>query len=104
MTQLEVQIVRFVDSSQPGWVACEFEDAYGHRHILVDKVPIFSDEMLDDASRFPGGGVVRCEVMSISEDAQKRDVLRVSTQRPDGVESTEGLSEFVVFSSQVSNT
>jgi len=29
-------------------------------------------------------------------------LVRVSTVKPDGIESTEGLSEFVVLSSQVS--
>ena len=39
---LAVQIVRFVDECQPGVVACEFVDADGHLHTLIDKVPIFS--------------------------------------------------------------
>jgi hypothetical protein len=52
MNFISAEIVRFVDSHQPGWVECEFADAEGRRHALRDKVPIFTVEMLDAASKF----------------------------------------------------
>jgi len=100
--QLAVQIVRFVDDAQPGWVSCEFEDAEGRRHEFIDKVPIFSDVMLDETSTYPHAGGARCTILGQWSDVNSRELVRVSTVKPDGIESTEGLSEFVVLSSQVS--
>jgi hypothetical protein len=42
---ISAQIVRFVDTHQPGWVECEFVDAEDWRHVLRDKVPIFTAEL-----------------------------------------------------------
>jgi hypothetical protein len=53
---LFVQIVRFVDDRFPGWVACEFNDAASVLHVLIDKVPIFTTEVLDADSSFPQPG------------------------------------------------
>src|SRR5262249_13899900 len=91
-----VQIVRFVDEHQPGWVECVFTDAEGRKHKFVDKVPIFSSDDLDERSVYPRAGGARCEVLTRWNDADGRELVRVTTARPDGVESTEGLSEFVV--------
>jgi hypothetical protein len=101
MENLAVQIVRFVEDTQPGVVACEFVDAEGRRYTLVDKVPAFSAERLDAASAYPQPGVVRCEVVSRWRDGRGRELVRVTADKPDGIESTEGLAEFVVLSSQL---
>jgi hypothetical protein len=101
--ELAIQILRFVDvEPQPGVVACELVDAENRRHTLVDKVPIFSTMDLDDRSTYPQPGAVRCEVIARWQDADGRDLVRVRTVR-DGVESTEGLSEFVVLVTQISS-
>jgi len=100
--ELAVQIVRFVDDTQPGIVAAEFVDAVGRRHTLIDKVPIFSEARLDAASAYPQPGAARCEVLLRKQDAQKREIVRISTLRPDSIESTEGLSEFEVLPPQLS--
>jgi hypothetical protein len=103
MHHLAVQIVRFVDDHQPGWIACEFPDAAGRFHTLIDKIPIFSEEyFLDEKSGYPRPGVLRVEVLSRSLDAHGREVVRITTDVPDGVESTEKLSEFTVLATQIS--
>ena len=59
--ELAVQVVRFVDDEpQPGVVACEFVDAEGCCHTLIDKVPGFSAKLLDARSDYPQAGAVRC--------------------------------------------
>jgi hypothetical protein len=63
MHNLAVQIVRFVDSYNPGWVECEFVDAAGRLHVLRDKVPIFTAEDLDANSKYPALGSVDSEVV-----------------------------------------
>ena len=101
MQGLCIQIVRFTDDHQPGWVECEFMDAEGRKHVFVDKVPIFTVDPLDRTSTYPQPGIVRCEVLAEWRDDGGRDFVRVSTARPDNVESTEGLTEFIVLSTQL---
>ena len=98
---ITVQITRFVDDRFPGWVECEFADAEGHRHHLIDKVPVFTTELLDATSTYPREGVVRCQILEVAKDSTSRELVRVTTARPDTVESTEGFSEFVVFAAQL---
>ena len=101
--KLAVQIERFVDAHQPGWVEAEFVDAAGKRHRFLDKVPIFTINDLDATSRYPQLGHVRCEALSESRDVHVQIVVRINTARPDGVESTDGLSQFTVFPGQLSD-
>jgi len=99
--QLAVQIIRFVDDAQPGWIACEFVDAHGRTHTLIDKVPIFSDIVLDAESIYPQPGTVGCEIVARYKGANGVELLRISTAKPWCITSTEELSEFVVLPSQV---
>jgi len=101
MYNLAVEIVRFVDGHQPGWVACEFVDAEGRRHTIVDKVPVFGLDSLDAGSKYPQSGVARCELVDRWRDAFNRELVRITLAKPDGLESTAGLSEFVVLSTQL---
>lgn len=98
---IPVQIVRFVDEHFPGWVECEFVDAGDRKHRLIDKVPVFTTELLDAASSYPRRGIVRCEILARVDDAEGRELVRITIARPDTVESTEGLSEFVVLATQL---
>jgi hypothetical protein len=101
MVELSVQIVGFVSAEpQPGVIACEFADAENRTHRVVDKVPIFSAAHLDGRSSYPLQGVVRCEVMASWKDASGRQLVRITTG-VDCVESTTGLSEFVVLRDQL---
>jgi hypothetical protein len=103
MCNLAVQIMRFLGyDPQPGIVACEFADAEGRVHTLIDKVPIFSTETIDADSIYPLPGHASCEVLERWRDVRGCELVRVSTARPWGIESTEGLSEFVVLSTQLS--
>jgi len=99
---LRVEIVRYVSDDQPGWVACEFSDAEGRQHTIVDKVPVLSSEMLDASSQYPRPGFVGCKVLKEWRDVNGRDLARLSTETPCWIESTEGLTEFVVLPRQLS--
>jgi len=100
--ELLAQIVRFVEEYQPPIVAAEFVDADGHCHTFVEKVAIFTPEWLRADSKYPHPGVIRCEVVGRERDGRNRELVRVTTDRPDSVESTEGQSEFVVLPNQLS--
>jgi hypothetical protein len=103
MRYLNIQIVRFLDERRPGLVVCEFTDAEGRCHTVEDRVPVFSDESVSARMAFPRPGIVRCEELQRWRDAKGRELVRVNTGRPDGVMSTEGLSEFTVLARLVSS-
>ena len=102
VVNLTIQIVWFVVDHQPPIVACELVDAEGRCHTFIDKVWIFLDRTLDADSEYPQTGAVRCAVLNRWRDGHGRDLVRINTADPDFVESTEGLSEFVVPQTQVS--
>ena len=101
MQNVPVQIIRFVDSSFPGWVECELFDVDGKRHVIRDKVPIFTAEDLDAKSLYPAVGTMQCEVVRRFQDEVGRQLARVSTERF-GVESVDGVSQFTVDANLVS--
>ena len=101
MPELRVQIVRFVDEHQPGFVACEFTDAEGGSHTLIEQVPVVSLEMLDATSGFPRHGAVRCTVLQKWNRPDGVSVARISLGTPDGIETVDGGSQFVVLASEV---
>jgi|SRR6516162_2741297 len=94
-----LQIMRFVDDGFPGWVECQFTDAAGRVHTLIEKYPMVTAQMLDADSQYPQTGEVECEVLNRSQDARGGELVRI---RMLGIESTEGLSEFVVLPVQLS--
>jgi hypothetical protein len=101
MPDLVVKIVRYVDDSQPGWVECEFADAAGHRHSIIEKVPIVTAEDLDAGSEYPKPGGVRCEILKRYHNEKGQELVCITTDRPLSIESTEGASEFTVHASLI---
>jgi hypothetical protein len=95
---LLLNIVRYVDDCQPGVVACEFRDSDGHLHTLIDKVPIFTSRLLEPDSPYPQIGSTQCEILQSFQDEGGRLLVRVKS-----IESTEGVSEFVVSAEHVSD-
>ncbi len=95
MHQLTVQTARYVDDSQPGWIACEFVDAEGRRHTIIDKVPIATSELLGASSVYPQPGSVACKELKRWQDREGRELVRITTE-PFGVESTEAPTGFTV--------
>jgi hypothetical protein len=85
MPCLRVSIIRFVDEHQPGFVECEFTDANGTVHTLVDKVPVFSLEDLWNDSVYPQPGFARCDVLERSQDSRGHKLARVTIAKPDGL-------------------
>jgi len=103
MKQLDLKIVRCVDDEHfPGWLECEFVDIEGRSHSVIDKVPMFSLDPLDKNSCYPQPGLLYCEILKTWRDPLRRELVRITIDRPYHVESTEGLSEFVVLATQIS--
>jgi len=98
---LAVRITRFVDDYPPGFVECSLLDAQGRLHLFVEKAPVVSTENLWSDSVYPRDGTIDCEVQAEWVDEAGRRLVRVDTERPWVVESTDGLTQFVVLASQV---
>jgi hypothetical protein len=93
------QIVRFVQEHQPPIVEAQFCDSAGRLHTFIDKSAIFTtDRGLEASSKYPQPGVIRCDELARYQSQDGREMIRVRTE----VESTEGLSEFIVAASQFS--
>jgi hypothetical protein len=70
---------------------------------FVEKLPVVSiGGSLGDAE-LPVFGYVDCERQSAWTDESGRHLARISTDRPWGVESTTGETQFVVFASQLTD-
>lgn len=96
---LIVEIVRFLGwEPQPGLVECQFIDSDHRTHTLIDKIPIFSCDDLDEQNPYPVPGRVRCEVLTEWRDNTSRELVRIKT-----IESTNGLSQFVVLEEQLTS-
>jgi hypothetical protein len=96
LSKVGIKITRFVDPYNPGVVEGQLTDAEGLVHTFVDKVPIFTSEMLDASSTYPQKRELECRVLAQSQDKVGRPLVRIRT-----IESTDGKTEFVVLSSQI---
>jgi hypothetical protein len=101
MLIISVQIVRFTDASQPGWVECVLRDTSGREWLFADKIPIFTDATLDANSSYPQPGVIACEIVRQWTDEHGRRRCTISTARPWGMEAKDGETQFEVFSDQI---
>ena|SRR4028119_1015679 len=101
MRFVSVQIVRYVDDSQPGWVEAKLRDAWGQEWPFVDKVPVFTEAALSADSSYPQPGLIRCEVIRSWQDESGRVVCSIETAKPDGVEAEGRVSGFDVLAEQI---
>ena len=101
MVAIKVQIERFVDEAQPGWVECSLVDALGEEHRFIEKVPIVTSEQLDSTSRYPNVGEIACIVVGKRELDDGQTVFEVDTDAPWGVESTGKRTRFEVAPAQL---
>jgi hypothetical protein len=101
MLCIRVEIQRFADPSQPGWVEFDLLDARGQRHTFREKVPVVSSEDLDASSAFPRAGVVACTKVGAVDESDGRRVITVDTESPWGVESTDGKTRFELLAEQL---
>jgi len=77
-------------------VECEFLDAEGHRHFIIEKVPVVTAEDLDADTEYPKPGTVRCEILKRYRNEKGQELVFITTDRPIHIESTQGASEFTV--------
>ena len=101
MDFVTVEISRYVDNSQPGWVECRLVDALGCEHVFVEKVPVVSTALLDDTTTYPQIGHIACTALARRMREDGRELVQIDTQTPFVIESTAGKSRFDVFPEQL---
>jgi hypothetical protein len=101
MPAVAVQITRFVDDHFPGFVECTLVDAAGVVHVFVEKVPVVTTEALQSTSHYPCPGAIGCQVLAQWKDDHGIELTKIDTSKPWGVESSVGVTEFVVTSLQI---
>jgi hypothetical protein len=88
---VKVEIIRYVDHAQPGWVECVLRDAHGNSWSFIEKVPVVTDKLLEAESIYPQPGVLTCELICYEEN-----FALISTIKPWGIESVNGETTFKV--------
>ena len=63
MARVRVEIVRYTDDHQPGFVECRLTDVAGRDWSFEEKVPVVGTEYLDAASQYPRSGSMGCTVL-----------------------------------------
>jgi len=101
MLGVRVEIFRYVDDSQPGWVECRFVDAFGQEHVFLEKVPIVTTALLDAATTYPQPGHIACIAVARHMRDDGRELVQIDTQMPYGIASKTGKSRFDVFLEQL---
>jgi hypothetical protein len=101
MIAVGIEIRKYVDDSQPGFVECWLTDANGREWSFVEKVPVVTTEDLDAGSDYPRRGIIACEVIEREVGVDNREVVIIDTVLPWGVETTTGETQFVVLSEQL---
>jgi hypothetical protein len=96
MLGVQVQIVRLIDDDFPGFIECQFIDADGRLWSFIEKVPVVTELDLDGDSTYPQTGVIACEEVGRFLDSSGREIVRIETDRPWGVESIDGNTRFEV--------
>jgi hypothetical protein len=100
MRGVVIEICRYVDDSQPGWVECRLIDARGREWLFVEKVPVITTEDLDASSDYPRPGVIACQVLERRQEGE-REVVGIDTKLPWHVEATTGETRFEIRPEQL---
>ena len=101
MFALKVSITKYISDDQPGFVECNFFDAWNKEHIVQDKVPIVTEKYLDANSEYPQDGIIACEIVKEWKDTNGKTIFTVNTAKPWGVDTIDRLTEIDVLQEQL---
>jgi len=106
MDAVKVSITRFLGyDPQPGIVEFELIDASGRIHTFIAKTAIIIDDRgpEEHLKVYPYTIPVACTILGRRVDESSREVVKVTTEYPWTVISTEDQTEFEVFSDQLTS-
>jgi hypothetical protein len=86
---------------QPGLVEVSLTDARGKQWRFIDKAPIFSCDVFSAETAYPIDILIGCEELLRHVSPDGHDIVTVSTARPWGLETDDGVSEFEVSRDQL---
>ena len=81
MTHAKIEITRFVDDAQPGWVEAVLVDAWKQKWTFVQKIHSFTDADLDAESEYPVEAVLECKIVGGYLDRDERLVAIIRGSR-----------------------
>ncbi len=94
---LKIKFTNFDFEWQPGFWEGEFFDAFGKRHVIIDKIPIIF-ENFDEKNLPREGFLIPGKIKEIKDER-----VLFSTEDPYYITSKEGQTEFVVFKNQLND-
>ena len=97
MIGIKVKITRFISYDQPGLVECKFRDAWNKEFTIEEKIPVVTKNYLDENSEYPQDGFVACERIKKWEDKDGRKIVTIDTEKPWGIETIDGLTQFDIL-------
>ena len=102
MEMVSVSILRVVDDGFPTFVECVLVDADGQEHHFVEKLPVVGGlpELSFDRI-FTQPGHIGCVVRDEWTDERGRELVRIDTLEPWGIESAAGETCFTVLRDQL---
>jgi hypothetical protein len=74
----------------------------GRKHLFIEKVPVVTVEDLTEVSSYPRRGTIECVLLRQWRDSEGREIASIDTDKPWGIESTAGQTQFDVLTSQLS--
>jgi hypothetical protein len=101
MFGIKVKIIEFTDFGFPGWVRCTFTDVHGKQWFVEEKVPVVTQEYLDERSVYPADGVIAGEIEKSFFDTNDREIVTINTERPWAISAEDGTILFEVYRDQI---
>ncbi len=101
MFAIRIEITRWVDSDQPGWVECRLVDASDREWLFTEKVPVVTAAPVASTSSFPQPGVIACQILEKRSAPDGREIITVDTGLPWGVAARSGETQFEIFAAQI---
>ncbi len=93
--EFPVQITQIINTSMfPIVVECVFYDAWGKEHFVQEKLSVLSTKNIITEEDLPCEGVIACELVKDWQDETGRNIITVTTLKPWGIETVNGVTEF----------
>lgn len=100
---LKIKIIEFADNSQPGFVNCTFTDLYGQEYIIFEKIPVVTDENLDENSDYPKDGIVGCLILDENPDMTNANIVKINIAEPLHISTENDETIFFVLKNQLTD-
>lgn len=101
MLAIKIEITKFIDHHQPGFVEARLFDVWSREYIFQEKLPIFTSDDLDNESDYPKPGVIACIKVKEFYDNTNCKIIVIDTNEIWGVQSLDERREFEVLENQL---